>query len=136
MTEIGLMASRLHENTSSLRQFDEALRYLKRNKFEVEMHRDSEELGIIISVIEPLVKNLDGRLSNAINIDEEGILSMLRRRHMNEWQNYRKHLFNLHSKLSSPESIITGEDFGILNDIADAMDVECADLFKRIGGRI
>lgn len=135
MGNLGVFASRFNVNTKSLEAFDEALRFLKKK----EKIRKTPEVKAIIDklldVIEPLLENIEGNLSESTAISERRVVDIMKDRHSREWPTYRKKIKQLHSKLDSNEFKLSESDFRLLNDIADALDAECANLFRRMSER-
>jgi len=134
MTDIGAFASEFHDNTSSLRRFNIALRFLKDSKAEEDISR-TESLSIVLSMLEPISTTIAGRLSNSLRFDQGTVVQILRKRHERDWQNYSKRLVALALQLRGADPIIGPEEFELLNDVADAIDTQCAYLFRRISGR-
>lgn len=89
----------------------------------------------LLDVIEPLLESIEGNLSESTAISERRIVDIMKDRHSKEWQTYRKKIKQLHSKLNSSEFKLSESDFRLLNDIADALDAECANLFRRMSER-
>ena len=135
MTEIGALASEFHGNTLSLRELNTALRYLKDSEVEKGI-LGTESLNIVLSVLEPISATLNGKLSSSLKFDQDTVVQILKRRHEKNWQRYRLRITQLTSKLENPDPKIEKEEFDLLNDVADAIDTQCAYLFKRMSGRI
>jgi len=136
MSDFGLFASRFHSNTNSLRHFDEALRYFKHAHVQKSSTETSSQVQKLLFVLKPIAEMLDGYLSKSVNLDEQNILKILQHRHTNDWQRYREQIMQLTHRLMTGDAKINASDFEILNDIADAIDTECANLFRRISGRL
>jgi len=136
MSNLGLFASRFHYSTNSLRQFDEALRYFKRPNVQRDSTETQSQIEKLLFVLKPIAEMLNGRLSETINFDERGIVEILQQRRAKDWQRYRELIIQLTAKFISGNTNITENDFKILNDVADAIDTECANLFRRMSGRV
>jgi hypothetical protein len=78
---------------------------------------------------------LNRHLSETVDLDEKNIVETLQKRHIRNWQQYKEQIIQLNDKLTSGVTTITQNDFEILNDVADAIDTECANIFRRISGR-
>ena len=129
---LGVLASRLKVNTKSLEAFDEALRSLKKG---VEIRKTpevKETIDKLLDVIDPIVENIAGNLSESTAISERHVVDIIKERHDREWPTYRRRIKKLHSKLNSSKFRLSESDFRLLNDIADALDVECGNLFRRM----
>jgi len=132
MGNLSVYTSRYSVNTKSLEAFDEAIRFFKERKRvtktpEVEMMIDK-----LLEVIIPIIENLDGNLSDSVAISEQRVIDIMKERHDREWVEYVKRIQQLHSKLKLKKFELTKSDFDLLNDIADALDAECASLFRRM----
>jgi hypothetical protein len=135
MSDFGLLATRFNENTILLRKFDNALRYFKAKGRPVEQSRAVEQKENLLYVLRPVSETIKGLLSKSTILDEQKIVDILKRRRINDWQRYKEQIIQLTHKLSSSSVDLNREDFELLNDVADAIDIECASLFRRISGR-
>ncbi|MEM2112052.1 MAG: hypothetical protein QXX08_09285 [Candidatus Bathyarchaeia archaeon] len=132
MGDLGVYASKFNLNSKSLKEFDEALRFLMENK---KVTRTSEVTAIInklLNVINPILESIKGNLSASITVNERSVVDIIRNRHNREWPTYRERIQELQLKLNSNEFTLSQTDFQLLNDIADALDAECANLFRRM----
>ena len=86
----------------------------------------------IKSLLNPITENLNGILSDSMLIEEKNMVEVLRRRQSKNWQEYKQQILQLSQKISSNQLLITKDDFVVLNDIADAMEIECSKLFRRM----
>jgi len=135
MGTISIFATRFNVNTKSLEAFDEAVRLLKK-KEEIKKTPEVEPVIVkLLDVIEPIVENIEGNLSESIAISERSVVDIIKERHDNEWPIYREKIQQLYSKLNSNQFKLSESDFLLLNDIADALDAECANLFRRMSER-
>jgi hypothetical protein len=135
MSDLGILVSKFTVNSKSLKEFDEALRYLRGKK---EVKRTSDTAGIIsklLNVVNPIAEVIEGNFSESTAISERKIVNILKNRHEKEWPSYKKRIIELSCKLGSDKFQLSNDDYQLLNDIADALDVECAYLFRRISGR-
>jgi hypothetical protein len=135
MSDFGSLASRLNDNTNVLRKFDAAIRYFKDEKAARNSLQTSEHTERLLYVLKPVSETLNGILSKTISLDEQKIAVILKQRRLKDWQHYHERVNQLTSKLASRNTSLTRDDFEILNDIADAIDTECANLFRRMSGR-
>lgn len=133
MSELGVIASKFSTNSESLKRFDEALRYV-RNKRQIEKNSQTEEtINKFLDVINPISDNINEILSDSTAITERNIVNIMRERHSRNWPTYKEAILQLASKLKQEKFNLSDNDLQILNDIADALDAECTDLFKRLG---
>lgn len=135
MTNCGLYAHRFHHTTNSLRRFDEALRYFKRTNVQEGSNETLEQTQKLLFALKPIAELLNGQLSETMNFDEHSVVEILWQRHARDWQRYKESIIQLTNELTSGNRILTNNDFEILNDVADAIDTECANLFRRMSGR-
>lgn len=133
MSDFGVFASRLQINNKSLREFENALRYLRTKTTRTIHEVDVEYIKKITSVLEPIVENLNGNLSKSMLINDYDIIEILHRRKLKNWQAYKGELIELSKKLSTEDLKLDSAEVSVLNDIADAMEIECSKLFKRMG---
>lgn len=132
MGTLGIFASRFNVNTKSLEAFDEALRFFKKKEEIKKTPEVKAKIDKLLDVIEPIVENIEGNLSESIVISERNVVDIIKERHHNEWPTYKEKIKQLHSKLTSDKFKLSEIDFQLLNDIADALDAECGNLFRRM----
>lgn len=132
MSDFGIFASRLQISNESLEEFEDALTYLRHRSQSSSSDQDQEYVEKIQSVLNPITENLNGILSDSMLIEEKNMVEVLRRRQSKNWQEYKQQILQLSQKISSNQLLITQDDFVILNDIADAMEIECSKLFRRM----
>lgn len=135
MGTLGIFASRLNVNTKSLEAFDEALRFFKKLQKVKKTSEVEKRIEKIIDVIDPIIQNIEGNLSESIAISEQHVVDIIRDRHDKDWPTYKQKLKQLRTKLDSDDFCFTDRDIGLLNDVADAVDVECGNLFRRMSER-
>jgi hypothetical protein len=135
MGDLGILVSKFSVNSKSLREFDEALRYLRSEKEVKRTPGTAEIIGKLLNVVNPIVEVIKGNFSDSTAISERKIVNILKNRHGKEWPRYRERIVELSCKLASDKFQLSNDDYQLLNDIADALDVECADLFRRMSGR-
>lgn len=135
MGTLGIFASRFNVNTKSLEAYDEALRFLKKKDEIKKTPEVKANIDKLLDVIEPILENIEGSLSESTAINERSVVDIIKERHDREWPTYRKKLKQLYSKLTSSEFKLSEGDFRLLNDIADALDIECGNLFRRMSER-
>lgn len=132
MGEMSVFASQFSTSSISLKEYDEVLRFLKKQK-EV---RKTPEIAIrinkILKVINPISEVIQGKLSNSTEFDENSIVKIIKKKHEKDWFSYKEKIVELNSKLQLSKFELFKKDFDVLNDIGDALDVECGALFKRL----
>jgi hypothetical protein len=135
MSDFGLFASRFRESTSSLKSFDEAIRYFRKADTKKDTSDNRVQLQKLLLVLDPVATSLEGRLSESMNFDELSVVQILRQRRMRNWQRYSENVIRLADELRSGEVNLRKDDFEVLNDVADAVNTECSSLFRRMSGR-
>jgi hypothetical protein len=135
MGDIGNYSSKLDTNSQSLREFDKALRSLKRKK-EINRIEETQAIEKLLNVVRPVAESIEGNLTEFTLINELSIVRIMKNRHDRDWQQYKEGIHELELKLESERFTLSQNDFRLLNDIADALDAECANLFRRMSGRI
>ena len=134
MGTIGVYASRFNVNTKSLEAFDEAIRFFKEKKT-ADPTETRIMIGKLLDVLNPLVESIKGNLSESIAISERNVVDIVKGRNNRNWPTYKNRIQELHSKLGSTKLELSENDFKLLNDIADALDAECATLYRRMSER-
>ena len=133
MSKLAVIALKFNSNSQSLRKFDEALRFFNDRKVVRKDGNTDERINRLLNVITPISSAIRQRLSSSLEISERSILEIIKSRYERNWEEYKSRILDLESKLSLHEFELTERDFDILNDIADALDSECTDLFRRMG---
>jgi hypothetical protein len=134
MGTIGVYASRFSVNTKSLEAFDEAIRFFKEKKT-TDLAETRMMIGKLLDVLDPLVESIKGNLSESTVINERNVVYIIKERNNRNWPLYRKRIQELHTKLASDSVALSENDFKLLNDVADALDAECATLYRRMSER-
>ena len=132
MTELGIFSSEFSVNSKSLRDFDEALRFIREKKEVTRTGKAAKMIDKLLIVIHPITDVINGTLTESRAISERSVIEIIRSRHEQEWPTYRENILKLSAKLNSEKFKLSEDDFRLLNDIADALDAECANLFRRM----
>lgn len=135
MGELGIYASKLSINIKSLKEFDEALRFIKGKNEVTRTGEAAKVIDKLLNVINPISEAIKGNLSESTSITEHSIINILKNRHEREWPVYKQRILELSSKMNSTKFQLGENDFQLLNDIADGLDAECANLFHRMSER-
>ena len=135
VSNLGVLASKFNINNKSLKEFDESLRILRGEK---EIRKTGENVNVInklLNVISPISDLISGVLSESTNVSERRVIDIIKERHSHDWPTYREKILELNSKLKSDKIALSKNDFNLMNDIADALDSECTNLFHRMSER-
>jgi hypothetical protein len=135
MTDLGAFASEFNVNSKALKLFNEALRTIKEPQRSQGRSIDSAVDNLLL-ILRPIRTMISGRLSSSLMFDEVRVVELLHVRHEKDWQAFIERLSEITEKLPKSRFPLSNSDYDILNDVADAMDMQCAHLFKRISGRI
>lgn len=132
MGDLSVFASKLNISSTSLKEFDDALRLFRKKEEILNTGETRQHISKLLKVITPISEAIKGELSVSTEIDERRVTAIIRNRHEDDWAFYREDILKLNSKLKSPKFRLTRNDIDILNDIADALDIECGNLFRRL----
>lgn len=132
MSDFGIFASRLQVNNDTLKEFEDSLRYLRTRKIPSNQEQDEYCLEKLNNVIWPIVNNLNGNLSNTMLLDDRNIVEILRRRKIKNWPTFKDNFIILAKKISSKNLELNEPEISLLNDVADAIELECSKLFRRM----
>lgn len=136
MGDTGLFASKYFLNTNSLKQFSAILRHLKNAANSGDDARLTEiEINKLLSILRPLNDALEGNIARSANLDGQGIVEILNQKHSDRWQLYKSQINDITRRLEIGDSINSWQDIDVLEDVADAIDIECGILFRRISGK-
>lgn len=135
MSDLGVIALKFSTNTNSLKEFDESLRILKKKKGILRTEDAAEIINNLLKVIHPIADGIKEKLSESMVITERNVTDIIKERHNRDWPTFRENILRLESKLNSQKFPLSDDDFGLLEDIADALDAECTNLFQRMGER-
>lgn len=133
LSDFGIFASRLQINNDTLKEFEDSLRYLRSRKIPLNQEQDEYCREKLNNVIRPIVDNLNGNLSNTMLLDDRNIVEILRRRKVKNWPTFKDNFIIIAKKISSKNLELNESEISILNDVADAMELECSKLFRRMG---
>ncbi len=130
MSDFGIFASRFQVNNETLEEFENSIRGFR-------MRRDSianneKHVQVVHDVLTSITQSINGKLSNSLQFENKNVAEILRKRKMRVWPIYKKEIITLHDKFASKKFALSEQEIKILNDIADAMDIECSKLFNRM----
>ena len=134
VSEFGVFASRFAVNNRSLENFDLALNAFRKHD-NSGLSDSDKHICHLLEVLKPLSEVIQSRLSESISISERSVLRILKDRNSADWKTYKESIINLVKKLEEGDHELSKRETSILNDIGDALDSECAHLFRRIRER-
>jgi hypothetical protein len=132
MGDLGIFASKFNISSKSLKEFDSALHYLRTSTVVTKTPEEKEMVDKLLSVVGPISEVIRGNLSDSTIVNERNISEILKSRHDREWPAYRERILKLNSKLNSDRFQFSNDDLLLLNDIANALDAEIVNLFRRM----
>lgn len=127
-----MIAIKLNQNIKILREFNSSLRFFRNIKEYNRKNENIKHVNSISVIIDPVCDVIKGNLSKSTKINEDNIINTLKNRFRNNWLNYKDDLLKLKIKFDTESFFLTEDDFTLLNDIGDAINVECINLFKRL----
>ena len=134
---MGAIGTNLHRASKLLKPYISALKAVKSRGGSVER---PDEARSLLAVLAPLSRHLVGRDYFVLGIDGEEMSEFLRLRHRERWPGVRDGILSVKSKLEGDgraggRVCLSGEDLSILGDVSDALDNECASLFREMRRR-
>lgn len=133
MSKLGVIALRFDNNSRTLKDFDEALRHFREKTDIIKDSETEKYINRMLTVLTPISDAIKNKLSSTGEISDQNIVKILKSRHEKDWATYKSRLLKLADKVNSDKFQLSKLDYDILNDVADAIDVECNDLFNRMG---
>ena len=130
MSDFGIFASRFQVNNETLEEFENAIRNFRIKSNSIS--KDEKYARSVCDVLMPVTKSINGKLSDSLQFENLNIVEILRKRKSKTWPTYKEKIIHLNDKFNSENFSLSNEEIQILNDIADAMDIECSKLFKRM----
>lgn len=136
MSDIGLFNAKFEINQNMLADFDNALCVAKNTNAS---SQEKKKAAILISnVLLPIKAAIENHPATAPGINEQNILAILHKTVTEkkglDWFEYQINIKNILNKVNNENIIFTNTEFSILNDIGDALDVECNRYYQRIRG--
>lgn len=119
MGDLSLFASKFNTSSLSLKDYDDALRFLKKRERDDNSDRKTK-IQKILKVVNPVSEVIQGKLSNSVEIDENSVLNILMHKHEKDWFSYKDKIVTLNGKLLKGEFELSFQDIDLLNDIGDA----------------
>jgi len=129
---MSVFASKFSSSSISLKEYDEVLRFFKKHKEVKKTPQIEAKIEKILRIITPVSEVIQGKLSDSTEIDENSVVNIIRHKHEKEWFSYKEIIVELNLKLQSERFELSNLDIDVLNDVGDALDVECSTLFKRL----
>ena len=96
------------------------------------------EAGSLLAVLAPLSRQLGGRAYFVLGIDGDGMSEFPRLRHRERWPGVMDGILAVKSRTEGGAGgrvRLSCEDLSILVDVSDALDSECASLFREMRRR-
>ncbi|MHA1251867.1 MAG: hypothetical protein ACTSRP_17895 [Candidatus Helarchaeota archaeon] len=129
MGNLGIYFSRYKTNSDTLKKFDIAIQQIKKN---IKDFPKETIIKDILDVIEPISERIDGHFTTSTLLDDEGIINILKEKFHENWFQFIEKIHYLRKKLTLKDLNFTEDDFEVLENIADAIDIECENLFQKM----
>jgi len=134
MSDLSLISQKFNVTTENLVSFNKTLDTLRQNPEISNLELSQKKL---LNILNPLVALIDGKNTNKLTVDLRSIVDILHQQHDENWLQFVSEFKQLINKLNSEStSTLSDNDLNILDDVADAIDAECAYLFRRISSRL
>lgn len=129
MSDMGVIGTNLHRASKLLRAYSTATWAIRSRGGSVEQQ---DEVRSILDVLAPLSLHLRGMDYYALGINGEEMSKFLRRRHREDWPSARDGILSVASRLEKGDNgvALSKGDLSILDDVSDALDRQCASLFR------
>ena len=134
MGHLSFFASKLNNNIKKLEDYDNAIRFFK-SKIgkDINFERHKEEVEKLLNIIEPISSVLKGELSKSTEINEYNIIDTLKRNsEKDNWVNIKEEILNINENLHQNIFKFVEIDLKVLNDLGDAIELECNKLFNKM----
>lgn len=135
MSDLGLLATQLAHTTRYAEDLDAVLLHLKRAYAEAAPHSAIEVrdrlLNLLVDVLGGFEGN-DGR--QGFHLREETVES-IRSKHSTDWEAFIRTLKGIQEDAEHGALVLSAMQLQCLEDVAQALDVECSLLFERMQGR-
>ena len=135
MSDMGVIGTNLHRASKLLDPYLLALEAIESRGGFVER---PEEAGSLLAVLAPMGRHLRGETYFVMGINAEKMSGFLRLRHRENWPSAKDGILSVETRLKEGAGgrvDLSGEDLSILGDVSDALDNECASLFKEMRRR-
>ena len=132
MSDFGIFASRFQVNNETLTDFENAMRYVRIKENNSTSKNDKQYIEIIDNVLAAIVQSIQEKLFDSLSFENQNVVEVLKKRKSKTWPIYKNQIIQLQEKINSRNTSLSDEELIILNDIADAMDIECSKIFKRM----
>ena len=132
MSDFGIFASRFQVNNETLTDFENAMRYVRIKENNPTSKNDKQYIEIIDNVLAAIVQSIQEKLFDSLSFENQNVVEVLKKRKSKTWPIYKNQIIQLQEKINSRNTSLSDEELIILNDIADAMDIECSKIFKRM----
>ena len=134
MSDMGVIGTNLHCASRLLKAYLLATGAIRSRGGCVERPDEAQSL---LDILSPLSLHLRGMAYYALGVHGEEMSGFLRRRHRENWPSARDGMLSVTSRLEKGAGgvALSAEDLSILDDVSDALDSECASLFREMRGR-
>jgi aspartate/glutamate racemase len=135
MTNLSSITVRLDTTSFHLREFSDAIRFFRKKGLQSDKGKVEDYSDKLLKVLLPLKDNFKEELSKSISIDEYSVTEILKQKHDRDWQQFKNQVSEITVRVSEGKTDFSVLETDVLYEIADAVDMECAQLFKKISGQ-
>lgn len=135
MSDLGLLSLKLNQTSTHLKQVNSAIDLIRTNSVHDDEKIKNSSMKLL-EVLQPIRKLLHGEISKSLTINEQNIVQILQQMHTKNWVDFKNQINTVTHKLEKYDLNLSNQEIDCLDDVADAIDTECAQLFRRINGRL
>lgn len=132
-----MLSARLDSNQDLLSAFTKSIQYIQTKKKSDE-HERKYIKNVLSSILFALEESLNNKISQNHNIEGRSILRNLQSlnttKYKKDWNVYTQNIISLSKKINNDDLVLKTDEISILNDIAEALDNECDQIFNRMHG--
>ncbi len=137
MSDISMLSARLDSSQDLLSAFTKSIQYIQTRKNLDEQERKYIK-NILSSILFALEESLNNKISQNHNIEGRSILlnlqSLNTTKYKKDWNVYIQNIISISKKISNDDLVLKTDEISILNDIAEALDNECDQIFNKMHG--
>lgn len=133
MSDMGVISTKLHCASKLLQPYVMAMEPILSRS---EHTGRPGEVKSLLDVLVPLDRHLRGIACYSLGVNGRGMSEFLRLRHRKDWPGIRGDILSLTARLEkgghagAAGVALSDNDMSLLDDVADALDNECASLFR------
>ena len=134
MSDFGVITLKFSITSERLLDFNHALDLMRDLQKVTQQEIDNSRVKLL-DILVSLDKVVDGGNSKFTYMNGYSIVEILKQKHGNNWNDFVTQIRTVIHKLNDNRPSLSIDDVTLLDDIADAIDAECALLFRRMSNR-